>query len=734
LNNCLQIEQRINRQKYTEDFSWIWRPAIEEHEQNIGTNSLKEILAVSIRDILEKLAGQRYNKLRIILEELKSSHYSIFNRLAIHIVRLHIDEYIDLAEQDALKRKNLDDPRIRHEYFTLLGRSFNKFKPTTRQQILKWIDKGPNRQKYINWVKKHEKEPTEDQIQRYIDQWRIERLWVIRDHIPERIEEIEHLREKVETPKHPDFASWSEETIGFKSSYSIEDLNKADDEQLLQYLRKPIIPPNERHYPYEGFSRTFTQFVQENIDRVINCTESLIDDEIRPIFLGAFFRGLEEGLKKKPESNITKLQPLIEYVIGKNKSLPEKENAELENYNGTYSSVCGNIANYIEAIMRKKECQLKEEEMRFCRDVLLRIVDDPNPTKEHENKYGPPNMDWPMLSLNATSGKVLHAIIHYALRYSQIKEGLKPRLEFEVKEKLTEVLSVDHRLSVRSVFGMYLANLWYLDDEWVKSEMNILFPETNDEEWAAVWDAYVVYNDLYKDIYNNLRPKYLRAIQRFDNSTSHKQASQHFAKHIALIYWRNWEGISGNSIVNLFYLVAPIEARMELVNYMGLGLRNEVSAGRDKGDANIWLLPRKLWEWRLNEAKKSREKEKYVGEINSFLRWLDDVPESINTLYPLIADSIEFLSDDIRTGQMLDYLVKHSDVYPLETIKTLKSLVNTIVEGKAAYWFSSDEISKLLESALGKGGEAKEIARTIANRFGEIGDFRYKGVWEKSRQ
>jgi len=72
-------------------------------------------------------------------------------------------------------------------------------------------------------------------------------------HIPERREEIERLREKVETPKHPDFASWSEMTFGFKSSYSIEDLIKADDEQLLQYLRKPIVPQNEHHYPFVGF-------------------------------------------------------------------------------------------------------------------------------------------------------------------------------------------------------------------------------------------------------------------------------------------------------------------------------------------------------------------------------------------------------------------------------------------------------------------------------------------------
>jgi len=44
LNNCLRLEQKINRQKYIEDFSWIWRPAIEDHEQNIGMHRLKEIL------------------------------------------------------------------------------------------------------------------------------------------------------------------------------------------------------------------------------------------------------------------------------------------------------------------------------------------------------------------------------------------------------------------------------------------------------------------------------------------------------------------------------------------------------------------------------------------------------------------------------------------------------------------------------------------------------------------
>ena len=39
--------------------------------------------------------------------------------------------------------------------------------------------------------------------------------------------------------------------------------------------------------------------------------------------------------------------------------------------------------------------------------------------------------------------------------------------------------------SVRSVFGMYLANLWYLDATWVKTKMDILFPKNNKRSYPS---------------------------------------------------------------------------------------------------------------------------------------------------------------------------------------------------------------------------------------------------------
>jgi len=49
--------------------------------------------------------------------------------------------------------------------------------------------------------------------------------------------------------------------------------------------------------------------VHENIDRAIGFAEKLADDTIRPIFLEAYFRGMEEALKKKNESKIYRLNP-----------------------------------------------------------------------------------------------------------------------------------------------------------------------------------------------------------------------------------------------------------------------------------------------------------------------------------------------------------------------------------------------------------------------------------------
>jgi len=65
-----------------EDLSYIWRPAIEEHEQNHDCG-IKDILVSAIRDISQLIASEKPNQVLDLIWEFEEKQWTIFRRLEL---------------------------------------------------------------------------------------------------------------------------------------------------------------------------------------------------------------------------------------------------------------------------------------------------------------------------------------------------------------------------------------------------------------------------------------------------------------------------------------------------------------------------------------------------------------------------------------------------------------------------------------------------------------------------
>lgn len=732
LIRCFDIES--SNKKYKEDYSWIWRSAIEEHEQNHDFGKITEVLTSALRDVVEHIAKtDNKNILKRILNNYLISPYSIFRRLSFHILRLHFKNNERLIISVISQYKYFDDYKIKHEYSLLLRDHFNKLPVSVSYNYLKWIDAGPDVDRFIIYQKQQGISTTESSIKAYQDYWRYERLWIIRDHIPDRKEQIEEYRKQFNELKHPDLSSWHEETIGgYESPLSTNHVSSLSEIILIQLFKFPPNVPEEKHFQYLGFAKVFEETVKFYLLKDIGfIVDPLLmkNNEIAPIFIGHYFQGIAAAIKEKQIEWPDSLTQLALYAAGRK---VETQDAS----RGKYSRVRFDLVSLIEDLLRNRERRLSKELLVSLRDILIAIEGEPDSSLDMELQK--PNEDWSFVALNSTSGRVIHGLFQYSLRYAiEMKDIIginKSKFDPEIIKVFEKILNTEMRPSVRSVFGMYLANLWYLDAAWAKKHISQLFLDQDIVVRNAVWVSYLQYNNLYKDIYDSLKDEYRKAVNDLDPNQENIRAGGKLVDHISLIYLRGWDQLDAkNSLTKLFITNAHLSHRNQFIWRINRALE-EVKT-KDKVDIykTVWKLAKQYWKWRVQTIKPKQELSTHQDELTGFLSWLEHAPEEdgINELFPLIKRTLLKRNPLVSDHKFTEYLANNSEKHPIQSIQ-LYYFYYSQDHDNYRYYHDKKHIDSVMKNALAAGSNGKKCVRDFANRLGELGFFEYKHFWESS--
>ncbi len=161
------------------DYSYMWRPAIEEHKQNRGYD-FPGALVGSVRDSFELAIRDGKISLNGALEMLRKYPYLIFKRLGVHLVNFFAEQRPDLAQAFIMIKENLDDHGVKHEYAMLVGDRLDLLTPEQRDTWFGWIDAGPDMTDFAEIVKRNTgREATPEDRKNRIEYWKRIRLhWV----------------------------------------------------------------------------------------------------------------------------------------------------------------------------------------------------------------------------------------------------------------------------------------------------------------------------------------------------------------------------------------------------------------------------------------------------------------------------------------------------------------------------------------------------------------------------
>jgi len=734
LEKAVEIEDRQGS-----DLSWIWRPAVEPHEQNRSLQELKSQLVDAALQALASSTGMQPEEARRMVQAWLLHRYSIFRRLAIHTIRLNRSRWPDLVSLLFTEQKYLDDSEVYHEYWLLMHEALASLPTAVRDAFVKrLLDRLPQREMVSSEAYHSQR------------RWVLRRLYAIRDCLSDdqQRQVLADLVSEYGIPEHPSFLSYS--------SVSWESASTKTSGQLVSMQEAEILAELKKGLPYEGFGQpdqeglanALRAAIVENPQHFVRIAPHLIGTDIAPVYADHALWGFQEAWTQGKQFDWEPLVELCELVAA---TVPRAGTVQPPDispgyWQTTHASARNWVANLLETAVVREDHAIPRQLLSRVRDILLVLADDPNPSVEYERTWG---LQSPMgvlnLALNVTRGKALEALLQYALHVAHLSEqGQAPgettfadgsRIEAAARDKLTQKLDkqTDPSLAVHSILGRYLPALYYLDKDWLVAHLEEIFPRqaTMAVYWQAAWDGYLFRSDFFGYLYPVLRPYYRHAVEqlamRTEASAGSDLSRRRLAAHLAIVYWRGVEALQGDdSLVAMFFQAASDDLRAAFILVLEDGLRTSPGL-----DSKQWSRAKILWQERFLAILHSMKTEpgvgRFVKELAAFAGWVPFIPENLAGFYNMIELSA-LACERWETVELLQFLSSVTRDHLVFVVCLLEKLVQR-EEWPRFLASKAEMVRSILELAITSGdAEAKSCAVRVINLFGMRGDERYRDL------
>jgi hypothetical protein len=721
------------------DYSFIWRPSIEAHEQNLG-GTVEDALIDAARDTAQLLVNHPDVQVEDVVVAFDRRFWTLFRRLALNLLAELISarqggdpKVLDLARERVVNSEYLNDMGLIHEYSMLTRALLPQLDEDAVQAWAALIEAGPvidedalrarlragletSRQPESSADEERDQAtaspqlplsaedelatpstapgPAEaildEQVHRYRDMWRRDHLGAVRAALPPFLQErYEELARRLGEAEHSDFPAYMTTWSGPTSPSTKDELSALDLDELIAYLQR--WRPDSTQWPprvsTEGLARELTAAVTSDPSRFAERAEDFM--AAGPSFSRAVLQGLEGALRDdKPFAwpSVVALCFLVAAQPDDGTEPAVDHFDEDPSWHWAQQEAASLLAMGLEPRPGELPFALSEQVLA----TLVRLVESPHPTPEHEERYGGDNMDPATLALNTTRTQALRGLVAYTAWHTRHHPTEPPRVEDSAKgataspeTSLSDVLGVlDHHLdptvdpspAVRSVYGQHFPVLLHVSPQWARSRAVRIFGSglPLDEQQKAAAETFLAFNRPSTPLLDALRPQYATWVQglatdTFDYQPFHSPEStpEQLAGHLLLLYiWGRLELETG--LLAEFFRLAPLDVRRKALANVGWQLsRTEQVIPED-----VLTRLQTLWETRRRTAIEAAQHDRDGGvdenpasELAAFGSWfrsgrfdsqwaLDEllvVMDHIGTFERLEVDVAEQLAQTART-------------------------------------------------------------------------------------
>ncbi|WP_420443123.1 hypothetical protein [Candidatus Poriferisodalis sp.] len=607
LDDSIRLSRGPSEPLDDDPYSYIWRPAIEDHPQNTD-HGVRSTVVSAVRDAAVMLAGAGEEELEATVRRLDAGS-TLHRRIALHVLA-NTSGGAHMVSERIADTGLFEDPGMLHEYAGLLRQRFSDADPEACRSYLAWVLAGPDvEQLRQRWADLAGSPPSEEDVAGYVGHWQRDRLSFVADRLPDDVVDIyQGLAERFGEPEHPDFSSWSSVSTGPESPMPVDDMRTWPLSQVVEYLQRwrPDDSSARGFGPsIRGLGQTFRAAV---VDRAADfSTEADLLGDLDPTYVRSFLDGIEDAVKAGVSVSWAPLLRLMAAVV-EHPFEPDEDVRSWDRDPG-WRWARGATASLIKTGVTDRDNRISFQ----WRDAVWQILEpltsdpDPSPATEATRIDGSPRFH--NLSINSNRGTAMHAVVEFALWCRREFEASGADIEsgFDLLPEVRTVLQAhlqpeqDPSLAIRTVYGQWLPWLALLDERWVIENTSQIFPRAPELSGFrdAAWDTYICWCSPYDSVFRAIRGEYEAAVERVSarpeaDSPNDERPDQQLGQHLVILWWRS---TAPHSLLDRWFELADDELAAGVMNYVGTALRNT----EGDIDPEIHARIRELWDSRIEE-------------------------------------------------------------------------------------------------------------------------------------
>lgn len=733
-------DQYVGQDGY--DVSHIWRPSIAPHAQNQGFEDFGDVLVDAVRDLAVKqlLKGRPITE---VLAALERGQQPLLTRIALHVLgeRAVDDEAAREQAAERLLDADLLDVSLRREYCEMASKALPVIE---RAALDAWQDliletPAPIADRISERAERlrAEDEPFDEAFGRAREYWQLQLLsGIARGSLPEacaaRRQELEGKHGPLE---HADFPSWSSSWVGPSSPVSAADMAQLSPDELIDKLHSWEPESAEPWQPSkEGLSRAFQEVVKTSPQPFLERVGRFID--LGPTYVGALVGGLREAVQEGRQVDWSAILNISEVVTAK---VDDGEEIAGEDDDTVWRYAQRSVASLLETgASRDAENALTADAYARAVEALVPLINHPDPTREHEARYGGSNMDPLTLSLNTTRPAAMRAVIRIGSKARDRVEARGDRSQLDgVIDRVLELVASritperDPSLAEAAALGEGFGRLVWMDPAWVTDlEHELLSSDSFGDVVLTV--ALATYRP-GKVLMEALTPASLRLLDRVAAGEeitlgwrNDRSAVELLGDHLVMLLM--WDSIQrDNELAATYFDKASTSSVARVLGHLGWLL------GRADGEnvpEDVLSRAKDLWDWRAGLVAGG---EADLDELSEFFWWARIDQLAPEWWVPRLTQAIEAPSFDSR-GLIGERLEAAAPASPLDVVRILERLLAGRDEPMGRYDLV-EHAPGILAAALDSGDpDATESARRVMDFLGRGGQLRIKELVDQRRK
>ncbi len=282
--------------------------------------------------------------------------------------------------------------------------------------------------------------------------------------------------------------------------------------------------------------------------------------------------------------------------------------------------------------------------------------------------------------------------------------------------------------AARVVIGQYLPWIMLIEEDWpLRLADRLVVGDMGGPDWDPVWGGYLTRSRLFDNVFQKLRPWYLRAVSTLrpraeGNGEGHDRdfaPERHLALHIVVALVRG--NVAPGDQDRLADLLFELGAADDLAHACWALFRDFTDAAQPIAEAAVQHLVG-FWAWRVAELEKRPQSARAVAEADG-LGWLfmiDALPDEMAVA--LLVRTAKISEGVFKMGHSLwPRLSRTASKHPVSAMEVANWLIEAELKSEYPY-FNRAEVVPVLEAGLRAGdADTKKAAERLIHKLGDHG-------------